>query len=237
MPPATACAPLEIPALPCAEMTAAAAGVAEIALRAVDEATGEGAGATGEWTDQPWARFVAGCGAQDCAGLPVLIQRAVDLTGVDGSAIAAVLKTESGLSHFDKRGRVVRGDGGHSIGIGQIQRSWERYYSYDHSGEFPDGSRKVRVDDRADNVLLCAVILKHEGWAADDLPAQLAAYAGYNGGSRGKHSLQALHYAERVGRTCAAIAHYGQSDTGKVPVPLEPPADGDTLTAAAPPTP
>lgn len=124
-----------------------------------------------------------------CAPLPsdgfcelaAAIAAAALASGVDGEAILAVLNSESGVQHY-RKGKVLRGDGGRAIGIGQVHRKpWESYYSHNAAEGVLRAIRLERLDD---NVLVCALILKRGGWRAgeDAAQARLAAYAYYNSG-------------------------------------------------------
>lgn len=174
------------------------------------------------------------------------IARAEAATGVSGSAIAAVLYKETGLAHYrvGSRGgalpdlRVVKGDNGRAIGAGQVHRckgmDWQRYYSF-NLGEPGCSNRQFNLDDLADNVEVCARILKRGGWKAGDVPAQYEAYAYYNSGVRGDKAPQASQrYAAEVRSLQLAIARssadvpVGGSKAARDESPAETPALQET---------
>ena len=168
---------------------------------------------------EPWRRFIMYLAPTDAGYMHATLERAIaDAVArphaiVDAPAICAVLLQESGLRHTDRQGRIVKGDGGRAIGIGQIHRKpWEKYYSF--SPEFYEW-RAVRLDDLYDNVAVCALIIARGGWQADDTESQLHAYAYYNSGKDWEHcGERARDYARSVAALAEKIAGYKGQGTG-----------------------
>ncbi len=102
------------------------------------------------------------------------------------TALSAVLFVESRCQHWDGED-VITGDGGASIGIGQIQLCWELHFKRDRY-------------NRYDNIWMAAGVLIYSGWEHD----HHAAYASYNGGPR-HESPAAQRYAGRVAGVIESI--------------------------------
>jgi len=92
-----------------------------------------------------------------------------------GLHITAVLMVESNLRHLKDDGTVKRGDSGKSIGIGQVQHSWVKWFKR---------TQGLTLDryTMSENIELCARILLYHGWKYNDEDAQNHAFTGYNTG-------------------------------------------------------
>lgn len=166
-----------------------------------------------------WLAFVTQQQPAD-SQLPLLIAEACGLSGVCPELLTALLWQESRLRHWRSPGVVIKGDGGRSHGIGQIQRAtWERYFSYRR--DWFGGERKVRCADLRDNILMACGVLCYSGYSPDLGEAELrVVLRKYNGGGRGWTSAQANAYASSVLRWREMISGFEpQLDAGQAQGP------------------
>ncbi len=122
--------------------------------------------------------------------------------GFDAAALVAVLWHETRCRHWDGD-RILCGDGGRAIGIGQVHRDpWERHFREEY-----DASFDLRC--MSDNLIAVWNLLVRGGWQEGDEQAQLKALAFYNTGKRTLPN----GYARRVHATYREIKAYESAGT------------------------